>query len=62
MQLVSSSNSVKTPWYWALNGIFGVLFSAIAVFISIYLGISFNFYAAAFFYGFLSWIVWKLIS
>ena len=36
-----------TPWYWALNGVFGVLFSAIAVLVSIYAGISINFYIAA---------------
>jgi hypothetical protein len=34
-----------------LNGIFGVLFSAIAVLVSIYAGISVNFYAAAFMYA-----------
>ncbi len=36
-----------TPWFWALNGIFGVLSSATAVFVSIYFGISINFYIAA---------------
>ncbi len=36
-----------TPWFWALNGIFGVLSSALAVFISIYYGISVNFFIAA---------------
>lgn len=36
-----------TPWFWALNGIFGVLSSALAVFVSIYFGISLNFYIAA---------------
>jgi hypothetical protein len=36
-----------TPWYWALNGIFGVLCSALAVVISIYAGISTNFLLAA---------------
>jgi len=62
MQLVSSSNSIKVSWYWALNGIFGVLFSAAAVFISIYAGISVNFYMAAIFYACLSLIVRKQIS
>ena len=62
MHLVSYSNSMKTSWYWALNGIFGVLFSAIAVFISIYAGISINFYVAACFYGLLSLIIRKLVS
>jgi hypothetical protein len=35
------------PWYWALNGIFGVLCSALAVLISIYAGVSVNFHLAA---------------
>ena len=47
MRLAKSVCAHETPWYWALNGIFGVLFSAIAVFISIYVGISTNFYIAA---------------
>jgi hypothetical protein len=47
MRLAKSVCPSDTPWYWALNGIFGVLFSAIAVFISIYVGISTNFYIAA---------------
>ncbi|MDP2923178.1 MAG: hypothetical protein Q8O30_05590 [Candidatus Omnitrophota bacterium] len=46
MRLVSSEVS-ETPWYWALNGIFSVLCSALAVFVSIYLGISINFYIAS---------------
>ena len=51
MQIVRSNSPEEIPWYWALNGIFGVLFSAIAVFISIYFGISQNFYIAAFCYA-----------
>ena len=47
MRLVQSARSAETPWYWALNGIFSVLCSALAVFISIYLGISTSFYIAA---------------
>ena len=39
-----------TPWYWGLNGIFGVLSSAIAILISIYSGISTNYYIAIVFY------------
>jgi hypothetical protein len=46
MRLVKAMNDNQTPWYWALNGIFGVLCSALAVFISIYFGISTNFYIA----------------
>lgn len=44
MQLVRASGATETPWYWALNGIFGVLCSALAVLISIYFAISVNFY------------------
>jgi hypothetical protein len=47
MRLLKSVAAAETPWYWALNGIFGVLCSALAVFFSIYLGISTNFYVAA---------------
>jgi hypothetical protein len=45
--MLKLSAAGETPWYWALNGIFGVLCSAIAVFISIYGGISINFYIGA---------------
>jgi spermidine synthase len=47
MRLVRRVDPAETPWYWALNGIFGVLSSAVAVFISIFIGISTNFYLAA---------------
>jgi spermidine synthase len=47
MKLARAVSAAETPWYWALNGIFGVLCSALAVVISIYLGISVNFYVAA---------------
>jgi len=47
MRLVRAVGSAETPWYWALNGVFGVLASALAVFVSIFLGISTNFYLAA---------------
>jgi spermidine synthase len=47
MKMLKLSAASETPWYWALNGIFGVLCSAIAVFISIYGGISINFYIGA---------------
>ena len=46
MRLVDRQIDPGTPWYWALNGVFGVLSSALAVFISIYFGISKNFYIA----------------
>ena len=47
MRLSKSICPLDTPWYWALNGIFSVLCSAVAVFISIYGAISLNFYLAA---------------
>jgi spermidine synthase len=53
MRLAKAVSNVETPWYWALNGIFGVLCSAIAVLISIYVGVSANFYIAAICYGLL---------
>ncbi len=51
MRMVRNISSSETPWYWALNGIFGVFCSALAVFISIYLSISTNFYLGAFCYA-----------
>ena len=51
MRLVKDIVAYETPWYWALNGIFGVLCSALAVFISIYFGIHLNFYIAMLCYG-----------
>lgn len=47
MRLAREASAEETPWYWALNGIFGVLCSALAVLISIYAGVSVNFYLAA---------------
>jgi hypothetical protein len=46
MRLAKSVCAGETPWYWALNGILGVLCSALAVLFSIYVGISLNFYVA----------------
>ncbi len=51
MRLAKSMAAEETPWYLALNGIFGVLCSALAVFISIYIGVSVNFYIAAICYS-----------
>ena len=48
MRLARSEN--EAPWYWALNGVFGVLSSAVAVLVAIYFGIRGNFYLAATFY------------
>jgi hypothetical protein len=51
MRLAKSIALEETPWYWALNGIFGVLCSALAVFISLYVEVSANFYIASICYG-----------
>jgi predicted membrane-bound spermidine synthase len=47
MKLVRLARFAETPWFWALNGIFGVLSSALAVFLAIHIGISANFYISA---------------
>jgi hypothetical protein len=51
MRLAERAGAAETPWFWALNGVFGVLCSAAAVFVSLYLGISLNFQIAALCYG-----------
>ncbi|MBZ0299223.1 MAG: hypothetical protein K8J31_05775, partial [Anaerolineae bacterium] len=51
MRLARASYATETPWYWALNGIFGVLCSALGVFVAIYIGISANFDIAALCYA-----------
>lgn len=53
MKLVKHTNPAEAPWYWALNGIWGVLCSAIAVFVSIYISVSINFTIGAICYGLL---------
>lgn len=53
MSLVRLARAEETPWYWALNGICGVLCSALTVFISIYSGISISLYVGAVCYGLL---------
>ncbi|MBI3945678.1 MAG: hypothetical protein HY321_07155 [Armatimonadetes bacterium] len=47
MRLVRAAGAGETPWYWALNGAFGVLASALATFVSIFAGISTNYAIAA---------------
>ena len=47
MRMISGTKAAGTPWYWALNGIFGVFASAVVVLISIYSGITTNFYIGA---------------
>jgi hypothetical protein len=51
MRLTRAAGDSETPWYWALNGIFGVLSSALAVFVAIFSGISTNFYIAVLCYS-----------
>ena len=51
LRLVRACGDLETPWYWALNGIFGVLASALAVFFAIFSGISTSFYIAALCYS-----------
>jgi hypothetical protein len=51
MRLAKSVLESEMAWYWGLNGVFGLLFTALAVFLSIYSGISTNFYAGAACYG-----------
>lgn len=60
MRFVNSTEDAGTPWYWALNGVFGVLSSALAVFISIYFGISTNFYIGAACYAMLLFCLRKM--
>ncbi len=50
MGLAKQQQMPETPWFWALNGVFGVLASALAVFVAIYFGISVNFLLGAFCY------------
>ena len=47
MRLMKPARPEEVPWYWALNGVLGVLCAAVAVFISIYFGIASNFYISA---------------
>jgi hypothetical protein len=47
MKIVRSARASEMPWYWAINGVFGVLCAALTVFVSIYFGISVSFYVGA---------------
>jgi hypothetical protein len=51
MTISKQRSEAATAWLWATNGIFGVLFSAVCVFVSIYAGIAYNFYMAMLFYA-----------
>jgi predicted membrane-bound spermidine synthase len=57
MRLASQRGFGETPWYWAINGIFGVLASALAVFVSIHFGISRTFWISASCYAALTFCV-----
>jgi hypothetical protein len=56
----ASVSGAQTPWYWALNGVFSVLFSALAVFISIYGGISMSFVIGALCYALTALSLWRI--
>ncbi len=60
MRLLQASYERETPWFWALNGIASVLCSALAVFFSIVMGISTNFYIAAIAYALILWCIYNL--
>jgi spermidine synthase len=62
MRLVRATNQVETPWYWALNGVFSVLSSASAVFVSIYISISMNFYIGAACYALLLVGLYRMVT
>lgn len=47
MKVVERLGKAQTPWYWALNGVFGTMVSGLAVFISIYFSITHNFILGA---------------
>lgn len=51
MAMCKQASEAAAAWFWAINGIFSVLFSALTVFISIFVGIAFNFYLGMFFYA-----------
>jgi hypothetical protein len=54
MRLFRTVSSDEIPWFWALNGVFGVLCSALAVLISIQFGISTNLYISSICYFLIS--------
>lgn len=47
IRLAQRVYNAEIPWFWALNGVFSVFVSALAVFISIYFSVSLNFYLGA---------------
>ena len=57
MRRFGQSASQECPWFWALNGAFGVLASALAVFLAIYWGVWLDFSIAALCYGIVAVVV-----
>jgi MFS family permease len=47
IRLAQNNRMSETAWLWAINGVFGVLASALAVFVAIYFSISSNFWIGA---------------
>ncbi len=62
LRLMKRQAAGECPWFWALNGIFGVLCSAAAVFISIYIGITVNFVLAGICYASVTFALPKMWS
>jgi len=62
IRIVRELRTEETPWYWALNGIAGVLCSALAVFNSIFGSISLNFYLSALCYAGTLLCLWRLTN
>jgi predicted membrane-bound spermidine synthase len=54
MRMTRSEEAAFTPWFWALNGIMGVLGSCLAVMVSILLGIASSLLLGALCYGLVS--------
>ncbi|MBN1120294.1 MAG: hypothetical protein JXJ17_04395 [Anaerolineae bacterium] len=61
MKLVEALGAEETPWYWALNGIFGTLCSALGVFLAIFSSISTNIYIAVVAYGLLPIFIYQIV-
>jgi len=51
MRFARQSGAGEAPWYWALNGVFGLLSSTVAVFVSVFVGVSMNFRVSAICYA-----------
>ena len=60
MRLVGRIATAETPWYWALNGVFGLLSSAVAVLVSIEFGISTTLYLGSLCYALTALALWRI--